>query len=57
MPLVILYKVAWLTWVSESGWCAFRFWHAKHPGGTGIAREFLQDAADPDRSPRKCSRF
>lgn len=48
LPLVILYKVAWLTWVI--GKQLVKVEHIGMPNilaGRGIAREFLQDAAQP----------
>jgi lipid-A-disaccharide synthase len=49
LPMVILYKVAWLTWAV--GRCLVKIPWLGLPNvlaGREIIREFLQDAADPD---------
>ncbi len=49
MPLVILYKVAWLTWVVGKRLVRVPFLGMPNIlSGREIAREFLQDAAQPD---------
>ncbi len=48
MPLVILYKVAWLTWVIGKRLVRVPFLGMPNIlAGREIAREFLQDAAEP----------
>jgi lipid-A-disaccharide synthase len=49
MPLVILYKVAWLTWVVGKRLVRVDFLGMPNIlAGREIAREFLQDAAQPE---------
>ena len=49
MPLVILYKVAWLTWVVGKRLVRVPFLGMPNIlAGREIAREFLQDAAQPE---------
>ncbi len=49
MPLVILYRVAWLTWVIGKRLVKIDFLGMPNIlAGREIAREFLQEAAEPD---------
>jgi lipid-A-disaccharide synthase len=59
MPLVILYKVAWLTWVVGKRLVKVDFLGMPNIlAGRAIAREFLQNAMEPEEiAARSCGSF